>query len=452
MWGHIISDTSAVKYQTENIVDDLRRPLWDVSDKIPTDQDFLQVLSRYELFAGDSFELIDEKGGSLKGKSDVKSYVTSPLIKMFSNFVARYKVNEFRKDWSAPVRVYLNDDGHYIYESKNLVTGEGYSVTAIVSRNLTEIYAKTVKDELESGALSFAILFITIISLYALQTKRQVKLLRKIVNEQQRVLLEGDERTNVGKRYGEHLGQLSSMIIKMHAQANEAYKTNTNILQDVSHETNSCLTEIKQSADLIRYYGLEDQKRVEGQLKRIDKAVSKISAIQGAFTDLAKIENLKALPPPSVYSVKELVNYAILEASSEYHKVEFVQCCWTRNDKQIRIHREHFKMITKVLLDNAVKYSINSHEVKICILEEPSYKNKVAIKFTNWGVYVPEEEKGRIFERYYRARSVRNMSGVGIGLHIVKKVMNLYDGEIIVESDPSGETSFIVIFPEAKEL
>ena len=132
--------------------------------------------------------------------------------------------------------------------------------------------------------------------------------------------------------------------------------------------------------------------------------------------------------------------------------MEFVQCCCTRDNKQIRIHREYFKMIMKVLLENAVKYSINSNVVKICILDESSYKHKVAVKVTNWGVYIPEAERERIFERYYRARNVRNISGLGIGLHIINKIIRMYNGSIIVESEPSGETSFTIVLPEVKGL
>ena len=448
MWGETVSVTATEKFQTENIVDDLRRPLWNVTKKIPTEKDFLSVLARYELFAGDSFELIDEKGNTLKGESSVQSYVTSSFIEVMANALAGYKADVYRKDWSAPVRVYLNDNGHYIYESKNFVDGGNFSVTAIVSRDLTELYAKTVIDGLGFGGFSFVILFVASFILCTLLKKRQAYIIEKVVNEQRKVLLVSGEKTNVGKKYGKHMDQLSDLIISLNAQANEAHKTNINILQDVSHETSSILTEIKQSVDLIRYYGLEDRERVEGQLERIDKSVFRINDIQGAFIDLAKIDNPKTLMPPSNYLIKELVNYTIHEASSEYPQMEFIQCCCTNEDKLIRIHREHFKMIMKILLDNAVKYSIDSKEVSICIIDIPSYKNKVSVEVKNWGVYIPENERGRIFERYYRGRNVRNISGLGIGLHIIKKIIKMYDGDIIVKSQPSGETSFTIVFPE----
>ena len=101
----------------------------------------------------------------------------------------------------------------------------------------------------------------------------------------------------------------------------------------------------------------------------------------------------------------------------------------------------------RILLNNAVKYSENSHLVVVSILDGV-YKDQVAIKVTNWGIHIPDDEKTRIFERYYRGRNTRNISGTGLGLHIISKTMKLYNGEVFVESEYTGETSFFVVFPK----
>ena len=447
MWGKIAADTASERIQTEKIVDDIKYILINTANPSQEDE-ITKVFAHYAVFAGDNYEIRNQnREPYLVQYSNIPSYIKSPWIEKAANLVAHFQSDHYLKDWASPARVYeKSENGHYIYETKHRVIHHNHSDEIIIRRDLTELYAKTVRNGLQHGAMTLILLYVVIFLLYIFFSRKNIALIKKVVDEQQTIIAQGDWKTNIGKRHNKELGEISDIIIKLHKEANEAYRFNKNILQEISHETASRLTEIKQSIDLIRYYGTEDKERVITLLEKADKAVASISDTQAAFTDLARVDNLKTLAPADSYPVKELINYAIKQAQNEHPDYEFVQD-EPGSDKCLYIRREHFFIIMRILLNNAVKYSENSHLVVVSILDGV-YKDKVAIKVTNWGIHIPDDEKTRIFERYYRGRNTRNISGTGLGLHIISKTMKLYNGEVFVESEYTGETSFFVVFPK----
>ncbi len=118
----------------------------------------------------------------------------------------------------------------------------------------------------------------------------------------------------------------------------------------------------------------------------------------------------------------------------------------------IRVSRQLFSQAVLNLMDNAVKYSRDNTEVRIYGRRSPG---GVTLSFTNRGIRITEEEKGRIFERYYRTKEAKMhvQTGTGIGLAIVEAFVELYGGNIEVKSVPIHGTrdyltEFRVFIPE----
>ena len=96
------------------------------------------------------------------------------------------------------------------------------------------------------------------------------------------------------------------------------------------------------------------------------------------------------------------------------------------------------------LIENAIKFSDEGKEVEIRIGKNNS--NKALISFTNEGEYIPPELHKKIFERFFRIDSSRNRGtgGAGLGLSVVKAIVEMHGGDITVESNPEGLTEFII--------
>jgi len=107
------------------------------------------------------------------------------------------------------------------------------------------------------------------------------------------------------------------------------------------------------------------------------------------------------------------------------------------------------KKISQVLsnlLSNAVKYSVAGTFVRIeCTREQ----NRVSINFTDQGVGIDPVDQPRLFERFYRVKNeqMKNVSGFGIGLHLVSEILKLHGTEIKVKSDPGKGSTFYFALP-----
>ncbi|RLA94358.1 MAG: hypothetical protein DRG25_02715 [Deltaproteobacteria bacterium] len=101
------------------------------------------------------------------------------------------------------------------------------------------------------------------------------------------------------------------------------------------------------------------------------------------------------------------------------------------------------------LIGNAVKYTASNGKVSVRIgIEDKSIK----IVVSDTGIGISSEDLPHVFEEFYRAKNARMLEreGTGLGLPIVKRIVERYDGKISVESEPNKGTIFTIIFPENK--
>jgi two-component system, OmpR family, sensor kinase len=96
------------------------------------------------------------------------------------------------------------------------------------------------------------------------------------------------------------------------------------------------------------------------------------------------------------------------------------------------------------LLSNALKYSPSGSEVLVCA-EKQGEMLRVSVK--DKGVGIPPEDMPRLFERYYRGNNVRDITGTGIGLYLVKMVVELHHGQVSVASKLGVGSEFVILLP-----
>jgi len=101
------------------------------------------------------------------------------------------------------------------------------------------------------------------------------------------------------------------------------------------------------------------------------------------------------------------------------------------------------------LLNNAIKFSPAGSTVTFGVREEGSW---LAFSITDQGPGIAELDAQRIFERFYRAPSVRRIPGTGLGLAIVKHLAVLMMGEVDLKTEPGSGSTFIFRLPAAETL
>ncbi len=124
--------------------------------------------------------------------------------------------------------------------------------------------------------------------------------------------------------------------------------------------------------------------------------------------------------------------------------------CDLQKDVYANIDEFYFSSVVANLLENASKYSDPSTEINITLQEKG---DEVVLLFEDEGVGIPDEERQKVFEVYYRLENeeVRNTQGTGLGLYLVQKIVNLHGGTIkIVDPIKGNGSCFEIKLPKNK--
>ena len=108
------------------------------------------------------------------------------------------------------------------------------------------------------------------------------------------------------------------------------------------------------------------------------------------------------------------------------------------------VAEQFLKNIFLNLLSNAIKYSDEGQPID-CLIEASDLEIRITI--TDYGIGIPEEEQKHLFSRFFRAHNVENIQGTGLGLNIVKRYVEIMQGNINFESKLSKGSTFTVSIP-----
>jgi signal transduction histidine kinase len=158
-------------------------------------------------------------------------------------------------------------------------------------------------------------------------------------------------------------------------------------------------------------------------------------------TETAKLDS-NAKPLNLVRFCQELV--AQIHSCSSQHRINFSSqgnCLAVLMDKQL------LELILKNLLDNALKYSPSNVGVDLKLACEPE---QVIFQVIDKGIGISVVDRKHLFEPFYRGSNIANLPGTGLGLSVVKTLVDLHGGHIDIESEVGKGTTFTVMLPCVK--
>ncbi|HLP91004.1 MAG TPA: ATP-binding protein [Nostocaceae cyanobacterium] len=222
-------------------------------------------------------------------------------------------------------------------------------------------------------------------------------------------------------------------------------------ISTVSHEFRNPLTVIQTAVELIELQGnnLTEAKR-KTYLTRIYGAVQSMEKLMEDVLFMGKVEAGKLNYNPVAVNLehfcRELVEeFSIVENS--HHQIIFN--CHTQQTEAVMDERLlHY--LFRNLLSNAVRYSPNGGKIHFdlnCDLEFGT----ATFQIQDQGIGIPEADQELIFDSFYRASNVKSIQGNGLGLVIVKRCVDVHQGEIKVTSQEGVGTTFTVILPLGRE-
>ncbi|WP_455245829.1 ATP-binding protein [Petrachloros mirabilis] len=218
------------------------------------------------------------------------------------------------------------------------------------------------------------------------------------------------------------------------------------ILSSVSHELRTPLTAIK-----TMLFSLQDRgDSLPGTVRRefltsIDRELDYLNRLVGNLLDMSRLEAGSLILHREWNVVEELVEGAIRRVQVLLNG-RTLDIHLDKDLPPVYVDEVQIQQVLVNLLDNAIKFS--SPDTPIHLYAGLS-GDKLTLRISNRGEGVPEQDKERIFERFYRGRAdgASAIPGTGLGLAICKSIVEAHGGQIVVDSIPGEETSFLVTLP-----
>lgn len=226
-------------------------------------------------------------------------------------------------------------------------------------------------------------------------------------------------------------------------------KAKKSFVANVSHELKTPMTTIGGFVDGILDGTIPKEKEDE-YLRTVSNEVKRLSRLVVAMLNLSKIESGEISIKPNKYNVSSQIIEVLLSMEQRLNEKKIsVDGLEDMSDLKIYADRDLLHQVIYNLLDNAVKFTPEGGTITFF----GKYENDATtITIRNSGQGISDDEISRIFERFYKVDQSRSfdVKGVGLGLYIVKTIVNMHDGVIKADSKKGEYTEFTFTIPDYK--
>ncbi len=226
-------------------------------------------------------------------------------------------------------------------------------------------------------------------------------------------------------------------------ELNSISTLSNDFIANVSHEFKTPLTAIEGYASLLQEENLPPEER-EDYIERILSNTKRLSTLIGNILTLSKVES-KPLPGQYTrFRLDEQLRQTVVAAEPS----------WTQKELKIKVDFDEVMIngcegllaqVWSNLLENAVKFSPAGGTVQLRLIVQ---QECVLVSVSDQGCGMSDEVRAHIFDKFYQGDTSHRSEGNGLGLALVKRIVELSDGIVEVESVPEQGTTFRVILPK----
>jgi signal transduction histidine kinase len=220
----------------------------------------------------------------------------------------------------------------------------------------------------------------------------------------------------------------------------------SDFISNVSHELKSPLTSIRLRAEMLTENRVPSVQKPEYYSNILDQS-EHLSHLIENILDFSRIEDERKKyrfeETNLVPFIRKIVDSMNQRQIGSNIRIEFSEY---PDVTKIRIDQDSIEQVMYNLLDNACKFSGESKKVHVSL---ENLTDEIRITVRDWGLGMSKKDQERIFERFYRATQARDLGikGSGIGLTLVKRIVEAHNGRIIIQSEPGQGTEVQVYLP-----
>ena len=215
-----------------------------------------------------------------------------------------------------------------------------------------------------------------------------------------------------------------------------------------SHEFRTPLSTVLSSASLIgKYTQSEDQEKRDKHIRRIRDSVKHLNVLLEDFLSLGKLEEGRIKAEAVTFNVREFLAEVVDEMNLILKPQQTIQ---TSCEGTPTFHTDSrlLRNIIINLLSNAIKFSPEGATIR---LQLQNANGELRLSVKDQGMGISEEDQQHLFSSFFRAKNVVNIEGTGLGLHIVKRYVELLNGAISLQSELNAGTTFTIVLKSLED-
>ena len=213
-------------------------------------------------------------------------------------------------------------------------------------------------------------------------------------------------------------------------------------ITSVSHEIKTPIAAIEGCVELLKEQTLSKEEFHE-YLYLMDISVTRLSVLTANILRLSKLDNQETLPDQTEFSLDEQIRQTILLLEHQW-VAKRINLNISLVPVRVYASKELLMQVWINLIDNAIKFSEEGGEIDIKLFQT---NDGTYVRVADYGVGMDEETMERIFQKFFQGDESRSNQGNGLGLALVKRILELTGGEIVVKSHRGKGSVFTVVLP-----
>lgn len=366
---------------------------------------------------------------------DFNLKMNSCILRDYSYEIAKYKAELINN----------NKDYMILYAPKTNVKSILYAINL---NNGNYVFLNTTLEDMNSATallkkqLIYLILILIVASsIVAIFVSRRLnRPILKIISTA-REMGKGNFNVKFEKSNVQELDELCDVLTVAASEMNKTEELKRDLLANVSHDLKTPLTMIRAYAEKVRDITYKDAKKREKDLNVIIEETERLNNLVNDLLDLSKIQagecELNITEYDIVKNIKEILKRYDIVVDREGYSFELDM----PTSAKVKADKTKIEQVIYNLINNAIEHTGDDLKVKITVKKQ---LDSVLISITDTGVGLTEEEKSLVWNRYYKKekKHKRNVVGSGIGLSIVKGILENHKCEYGIDSKKGEYTTF----------
>jgi signal transduction histidine kinase len=325
------------------------------------------------------------------------------------------------------------------YHGKSII---GLLQLAVPAKNLQTQILKSW------GVLALSFILLTTVSLAAaLWLARSITVPLLKLRDSALHLAQGDLSHRAEISNSDEIGEVSQAFNTMAAQVQAMLDEQQAFARNISHELRTPLTTLRLRTEALRYEKLDDV-TAKRYLEEVDDEIIRLADVVQEVTLLSRFDSGRGQLGEDEIDIGRLLAVLCTQFQPLIQK-QNIELALVGRDQSIIVHAglSHLTVVLRNLLDNAFKYTPSGGQVTCSI---SSNEREVEICIQDTGQGITPEDLPHIFERFYRADKTASddIPGTGLGLALVKSIVDAYGGQIHITSNGAGKgTTVMLLWP-----